>query len=330
MKKSIFTIFAVVALFAIAITGCKKDDDDPKVEPYANLNDTKTTELQVTIPRIERSQTQNKGIIVYISVTDQDGEALENFNQANFKLSHLCEGADTIHVETLVITPTDEKRSDIASAVTMDYSGSMSWTDIQNMESAVKQFIRLKAPNDYAQIIKFASSVQVMNEDLTNDTTILIDAVNQSASIGFMTAYFDAVMIGLDNLDEFTKVNTSVLPAVLAFTDGYENASSASLTEIMDKALLNQIPIYTIGFGNVDESTMIHMAEETGGRYFYTPDSDEVEELYNTVSGQLRSIYSLSWQYVTITCDEVIIVVKVEYENSNGLLSATTSRSFTL
>jgi Ca-activated chloride channel homolog len=196
------------------------------------------------------------------------------------------------------------------------------------MESAVKQFIRLKEPADYMQIIKFASSVMTMNEDFSNDTTVLIEAVDQSAAIGYMTAYYDAVMTGLENADDFTQVNTSVLPAVLAFTDGYENSSSTSLHQLIEKSLLTQIPIYTIGFGNADVNTMNYIADTTGGRYFYTPTSDQVEELYNTISGQLRSIYSMSWEYVTIACDEVIIVVKVQYENANGLLTATVSRRF--
>jgi hypothetical protein len=126
MKKSLGILLTFAAIIAFALTACKKDDDDPKKNPFSNLNDTKTTEIKVTIPRIEKSQTQNKGIIVYISVTDQDGEVLSNFNQYNFLLSHLCEGADTIKVERLVITPVDQTRSDVATAITMDYSGSMS------------------------------------------------------------------------------------------------------------------------------------------------------------------------------------------------------------
>jgi Ca-activated chloride channel homolog len=327
MKKNLLTLFAIAAALAVTISSCKKDDEDP--EPYSNLLDTKTTELKVTIPRIEKSQTQDKGILVYVSVTDQDGEALAEFNQHNFKMSYLCEGADTVKIESITITPLDQKRGDIAAGITMDYSGSMSYSDIANMENAVKQFVRLKESNDYLQLIKFASSVRVMN-DFSNDTTVLIEAVDESASIGYMTAYFDAVYTGLENADTFTMQQTNMLPAVLAFTDGYENSSYTSLGELIDKSLSTQIPVYTVGFGNVDEATMITLADTTGGRYFYTPTSDEVEELYNTISGQLRNIYSLSWQYVTITCDEITITVRVSYENANGLLTAVSSRSFRL
>lgn len=335
-KETLFSGFGLLKLFALTITfalcfgSCSKNNVGISTanQPFANLDDTTTQEIIVTIPRIELSAKKNGGIIVYVSVTDQDGNVLGEFNEHNFNLAYFCKGdPDTLSVEDIASTPIDEKRSYIAAGVTMDYSGSMSGSDIINMENAVKQFIRLKEPNEYMQIIKFASYVETMNA-FTNDTSILIEAVVNQINIGNSTAYYDAIYTGLTETDAFIKTNAELLPAIIALTDGRENNSSSSLSDIIQKAEETQIPIYTLGFGNVDEPVMQQIAETTGGRYMYTPTADQVESLYRSISEQLQNIYSLSWQMITMACDELIIVVHVEYENANGLIEATATRSF--
>lgn len=319
-----------LAFLVLCVPGCDLLDLLNPEEPYRDLDDDKTTSIVVTIPRIEASPSKSTNMTVYVSVTDQDDNALPNFNALNFKIYYLCVGSqDTTEVKKHSLAELGSTRSYAAAALTMDYSGSMSRSDIQNMEAAVKEFINLKHPSEYLQIIKFASSVAVMNEFSSNQT-VLNDAVDEGASIGWATAYFDAVDIGLDNTNDFVEQNASLLPIVVAFTDGYENNSRATLPEIINKALDYQIPVYTVGFGSVDESTMVYMANETGGRYFYTPDAEEIEDLYNMISGQLQNIYSLAWNLGSTGCNEILIVVKAEYETANGLLTATASRAFNL
>ncbi len=329
-------IFYTIAALCIVLLGCMKDEYIyiHNQRQFKNLSDSTTTSLHVTIPRIEWSRTKSSssGINIYVSVTDQDGKVIQEFNEHNFKLSYLCKGQpEIVDVKQHKSILTDNLKSHIAAALTMDYSGSMSSHDIVNMESAVKQFIELKDPNDYLQIIKFASTVKVMNE-FSAENDILIKAVEEHAAIGGMTAYYDAIYYGLENANDFILQHNDFIPSILAFTDGWENNSVIIKTvdELIETANQKQIPLYTIGFGSVDSDGMTRMSEETGGRYFYTPDSDGIDVLYDLISGQFDNIYGLTFEYFHIECDELTIQVEVTYENKNGVLNASTSKDFIL
>ncbi len=334
--KNLLIIYAI-AIFSMAgiLWGCMKDENVyiQSQRSFKNLSDSTTTSLHVTIPRIEWSRTKSSsGINIYVSVTDQDGNVIQEFNEHNFKLAYLCKGEpDIVDVKQHKSIATDNLKSHVAAALTMDYSGSMSGLDITNMENAVKQFIQRKDPNDYLQIIKFASTVRIMNE-FSADNDVLVNAVEEWADVGGMTAYYDAIFYGLKNANEFMLDHNDLMPSVLAFTDGHENNSAIvkRVDDLIDDANQKQIPIYTIGFGNVDSGGMTRMAEETGGRYFYTPDSDGVDVIYDLISGQFDNIYGLTFEYFHIECDELTIKVEVTYENQNGVLNATASRDFLL
>ncbi len=291
------------------------------------MSDTTTTSIQVSIPRIDllSDKNFNQAFLVYVSVTDQDGNVLAEFNENNFDLAYICKGdVDTIDIQNHTFIPEFDKRDQIAVGNTMDYSGSMSSQDILDMEGSVKHFIRMKDEEDYMQIIKFHTEVFVMNE-FTNDTLELINAVNEGVGSGW-TAYYQAVIDGLDNAYEFTSIHTDLFPTIIAFTDGFNNVAPNDPETVINRAIALQIPVYTVGFGHVNEPDMLRIANETGGRYFYTPSSAEIAGLYTAISGQLSNIYGLTTQELTLSCDELFIIVHVVYENYHGIHHAAATR----
>lgn len=329
-----FTIkFFLISYVLSHLVACQKDE---KIMLHTNkyftdLDDKTTTSIDVTIPRIEfdNKKSSETTVTFYVSVTDQDGNVLSNFNANNFNLSFLCKGeVDTINIQNHSFTSDNDKRDRIAVGNTMDYSGSMSTQDILDMETAIKQFIRLKDDQDYMQIIKFHSDVFIMNE-FTNDTTVLINAVNEHVGTG-LTAYYRAVLEGLQEVHSFINDYPKLFPAIIAFTDGYNNLYPYDPDAFISNAKKNQIPIYTMGFGQVNTNVMIKIANETGGRYFYTPSSLEIENLYTTISMQLSNIYSLHTQTLTLECDDLIFIVDVVYESFHGIHKATASRGIVI
>lgn len=337
MKKinSLFFLIAIALSFSIMVTSCSKDDDDddssqptPSGQPYANMNDNTTTDVQVTIPRIEVNPARSTNVKLYLSVTDQDGNPLQDFNQFNFVIKQACAGsADSIVVASISFGTLNQQGGDIASGITMDYSGSMTSYDITNMENAVRFFVRNKQPMDQMEVIKFAADVEKM-ADFTSDTTALINAVNTSASLGVYTSFFDAVYMGLEDAHNFSMINSNYLPAVLGFTDGYDNDSYQSLSGVVSASNNWQIPVYTLGFGDADVTTLENLANQTGGRYFYSPDSGDLEEIYNLISGQLKNLYVASWVFALTNCTEGVISVSVTYTCSNGTFTSHAFKYF--
>ncbi len=330
MKKHSITKWIPVLIALIICWNCQKNEKImiSPVSYFRDMSDTTTTSIHVSIPRIDflNDKNFNQSFLVYVSVTDQDGNVLAEFNENNFDLAYICKGdLDTIDIQNHTFIPDFDKRNHIAMGNIMDYSGSMSSQDILDMEESVIDLIRLKDEEDYMQIIKFHSEVFVMNE-FTNDTLELINAVNEGVGSG-STAYYQAVMDGLDNAYDFTNIYTDLFPAIIAFAAGYNDIAPYDPETIIKRALKLQIPVYTVGYGHVNEPEMLHIADETGGRYFYTQSSAEISGLYTTISGQLSNIYGLTTQELTVCCDELFIILTVVYENYNGPHQATTTRS---
>jgi len=321
------------ALFLLScLVGCEDfiDFDDLgnfRHKPYSNLQDGTTTDIRLTIPRIEKSRMKSTEITVYLSVTDQDGNPLTAFNEYNFVIKQVCKGStDTTLIGSKSFSMMDKKGKNVAVAATMDYSGSMSDSDIRNMKIALSQFVNQKNPDDYFEIIKFSDDCDVIQE-FTPDVNLLQAAINGSYPDG-RTAFYDAVYTGLIDCQKFVGSNPGFLPAVIAFTDGKENNSWTSFNEILTLAQKSQIPIYTIGYGAVDQFKMEQMAAGTGGRYTYTPEAVELQDIYTTVSGQLKNIYQVTWPFNDPGCEEVEVVVETSYTCLNGTFKAWAVKSF--
>jgi VWFA-related protein len=326
--------FSMLIVFMLLFSMCKKDDDDdkksPSPQPYGNMSDDTTTDLQVTIPRIELSALKSTTITLYLSVTDQHGNPFTNFNQYNFNIRQVCDGrTDTAQIASITFTTINEEGDNISAGLTMDYSGSMSSSDIQLMEQAVTSFVTLKDPDDYMEIIKFSDGVDVV-QPYTSDLSVLTQAISDTyPGAGGMTAFCDAVYFGLIDANAFVAQQTGILPAVIGFTDGWENNSIyATYSTLVDTSLYYQIPVYTVGYGDADSLSLRYLAESTGGRYFYSPDASALTDLYSLISGQLKNLYKVSWVYNDPTCLKVWVIVKATYTCANGTFTAKVEKYF--
>ena len=70
------------------------------------------------------------------------------------------------------------------------------------------------------------------------------------------------------------------------------------MNTVNDVILLSQsleIPIYIIGLGNVQDTTLQRISEETHGLFYKTDDPSQLEEIYLNISRQLKSVYSLRY-----------------------------------
>jgi hypothetical protein len=86
-------------------------------------------------------------------------------------------------------------------------------------------------------------------------------------------------------------------PAVLALTDGQENASSNLKQDAIDVANQAGVPVYTIGLGSgVNTSDLQDVADQTGGRFFEAPSSSDLETVYEEISQQLSSRYAVTYE----------------------------------
>lgn len=330
MKVRISAIALFTALLLMVIAGCRKDDMEPK-EPFENLQDKVTTEVVSTLPRIEVA---NGNLTIFLSVTDQKGLPIIGLNKLNFEVQMINDAGVQV-IDGIVLNSTGGTGTphNIAAALTMDYSGSMFWDtlDVPNMKSAVHSFIDLKSTSDILEILKFDHNVHVM-QSFTSDTGLLHFAVNDDTSFQFMgsTAFYQACMDGLMDTHDTIIGLTGWFPAVIGFTDGKNNQAPLQPDTLVNLALQYQIPIYTVAYGsftgqnNPDTVALQFLADTTGGRYFFTPNSAGLQTLYQYINGQLTNAYVISFPFGSKA--NATIRVKTTYKCGNGTMTSSAEK----
>lgn len=275
-----------------------------------NTNDQTTSAIAASY-----SQVSSQGI--YLSVRDQDGQALTSnwFNSANFQISY---NQTMIASGSITVTTSSSQGSSIASALVLDYSGSMATTDVTAMETAATTFVNNMLTMDRGEIIKFATDVQVV-QTFTSDKQALRDAIAQSTTDRGSTSLYDAVETALNH-----TAAEAGQRAVIAFTDGDDNDSIATQSGVISQAQTAGIPIYAVGLGFADTTGLQTMSTQTNGQYYYAPDASQLTTIYEQIANIFTNTLIISWPSFTATSgDEVVIMIT--YKTAQGSYSTAVS-----
>ena len=303
----------------LLLLGCNEIDipDDiglagiPSEEPFINLADFATESISTNIPSLQVS-VNGSVITALISVTDQDGNPLEGFTIGNYVIQEVIE-EDTVQISAQLIENIQET-DPLAVSINMDYSGSMSFQDITQMENAIRSFIRLKETQDIFSIIKFASTVDLV-QTFTADTSQLINAVNAPENVSGGTSFYDACQQGLEDLN---GINGDFIRVVVGFTDGEDSGFGLTLDGLINNATSANIPIYTIGLGAANTAVLSRLSNNTGGRFSLATNNSDIQQLYDQLDNQLNSLYQVQWANSSSAGTVVTVVITVEYTSANG------------
>ena len=202
----------------------------------------------------------------------------------------------------------------ISYALTLDRSGSMSSSDISNMEQAALSFVRSTRTGDEGAVINFGSSV-VVDQGLTNDSGRLATAIQNPGSTGQATALFDSIGSAVTVLDR--AVNP--IRAVICMTDGGENSSSYFRTEesVISHANAKRIPVHCIGIGGANERVLRSITGQTNGLYSSSSSTADLADLYQKISKTLSSSFGIAFTspVAFVRGDTYEVKVTVTYEN---------------
>lgn len=167
-----------------------------------------------------------------------------------------------------------ELRKPVHVAFCLDYSGSMSGNGYSQLKSAMDYILTEKAANDFIQfsekdkidVIPFASEV-IDKWSCTNGTQTgeILNKIQELKPSGTTALYPSAIeaLKTLENEDKNTY-NTSII----LMTDGKANVGTYEELENQYKEINKEIPIYSIMFGNADESELEVIAKLTNGKVF--------------------------------------------------------------
>ncbi len=326
MRRQTIVLTCVLGLF-LALSGCREPSEPEITEPFSDLNDLNTTAVVTNLVQIETGGTKQAAggwAKAYLSVTDQEGLPLQNFNHFNFSV---VESTATtrleISSEELTVKTAEEIGAATASAMVMDYSIHMPDSLKGDVENAVKLFILLMRSSDVAEIIKY-SDYPYVAQVFTSDKDLLTAAVEAPwGGAGGRAALIDAVYQAI--LDASVR---DELKAVYAMGLGWEEASLHTLTELFQLADVACVPCYAFVFGEGDTLTLKEIADYTGGRLFYIPSLDEPEKIYELLSGMLKKSYVIEWDVKSSSGSEVALSIKTDYTCGNGALTSTATGLF--
>ena len=191
----------------------------------------------------------------------------------------------------------------IALAVLLDTSASMDDRLATAQEAAVGFAKRLK-PEDAMEVIDFDSQVHIL-QTFTSDTAALEKAIRQTTANG-STALYNAVYISLKELKKVRAASADEIrrQAIVVLSDGDDTSSLVAYDEVLDLAKRSETAIYAIGLrpqsiGRRDfkeaEFVLRQLSQETGGRVFFPTSVNELPKIYEQISEELASQYTLAY-----------------------------------
>ncbi len=228
----------------------------------------------------------------YFRVTNQwTGENVENLDRNSFTILEQVEGGEYLSREVKSAMPLKDNAG-LNIGLVADKSDSISSSDMSKIKSVMIEFVNSLnySSGDRAELLAFDSIVQQMCY-YTGDATLLTNGINNMSTDG-LTAFYDAVYDGVTH-----AALQGGARCVIAFTDGQDNRSRYSDSEVIRYANQKQVPVYIIGVGrSLDTYTLRSMAEQTGGRYWHINDLYDLQEIFNQIYSEQKQLYVVEYE----------------------------------
>lgn len=242
--------------------------------------------VRINIDHIENGQFPL--LEIYTSVTNVQGFPLKNLGKTDFSISE-----DNKPVTDFEITPIQNVQQSLAIVLAIDTSGSMgntpSPTPLQNSIEAAKVFIDSLSPQDQIAVIGFADT-PYLAQDFTQDKERVKTNLDTLAANGNTTLY-DGIVEAVGLLKSRSERRILVV-----ITDGFDSSIGNFVFDTtIDEATRWSIPVYPIGFGNVNRNELEQMAILTGGMAQIQPNSTDIQSAFSTILQVLREQYLIRY-----------------------------------
>ena len=251
-------------------------------------------------------------IQVIVSVRDRFDNPVTTLVASNFSLAENGSQKNILSVSNTMRPP-------VSVGMVLDYSGTMI-PFTPDVETAAKSFVDLLDPvNDEAEIIKFATDIEVM-QPFTQDHAALIAAIDTLPVFTRLgTLLYDAIWNSMNS----TSLRSNPRLAIIAVSDGKDRASARSISEVITGSVNNDLQLFTIGIGAADNVTLGQLATETGGQYFYTPNSSDLTTVYSAISEILSNEYTIEYTTSSAAGSTISLDVVVDDNGQMGENSKT-------
>jgi len=269
---------------------------------------------QVRVTQVDNSKYPN--VTVYVSVKDAVGQAITGLKQNEFSLTE-----DGTPVQ--IVDFRGGELVAISTVLVIDCSNSMNMDGkLDGAKQAALTFVDLLRSQDQAAVVMFRDTVSVA-QPFTADPTTLKRAIENLGADG-NTAWRDGLYMAVEML-QTAKGRRSII----LLTDGMDNRSGNSQEQVIAFARRASVPAYAIGLGSrsswlqvvgggIDEDSLKQVAQQTEGKYYYTPSADELRALYASLAKGMQQEYALTYYSPRPTFDGTRRNIIVQVGGTSG------------
>jgi len=255
-------------------------------------------------------------VVVNVTVTDPFDRIVTGLDQSNFQVF------DEKVEQKIEAFSTED--APISVGLIFDSSGSMS-DKIQKSKEAALQFFRTSNPQDEFMLVSFSDRPNLIT-GFTSKFENLQDRLLFVKS-GGRTALLDAIYLGLSEM----KKATTNRRALLVISDGGDNHSRYTENDIKRAVKESDVQIYSVGIfeplssrSRTPEeaggpSLLADLAEVSGGRMFSVEDTNELPDIAEKISIELRNQYVIGYRPSNLVRDGRWRRVRVKLNPPRGL-----------
>jgi Ca-activated chloride channel homolog len=228
-------------------------------------------------------------VVLHATVTDRLGNLVTNLGEKDFEIS---ENGVSQQIKLF-------KNEDIPVAVglVIDHSTSMG-PKLAEVVTAARGFVRSSNRQDEMFVVNFNEKASLglpPTVPFTDDTVELERAIMIEVARG-QTALYDAIAMGLERLRTASRDKK----ALIAISDGGDNASRLKLDHVMNLAERSSAVIYTVGVFDEDDpdqnpGVLKRLAQATGGEAFLPHKLGEVTAICERIAHDIRHQYTIGY-----------------------------------
>ena len=224
-------------------------------------------------------------VFVKVAITDPLNRFVTGLEKEHFKVYE-----DKVEQQVVHFT---QESAPISVGIIFDVSGSMKDNNnIGSAKNAIMRFLQSGNPEDEYFLVTFNQKTTLVQSFTRESTTIQNEIAFKTP--GGRTALYDAVYMGLDQI----KAAKNEKKALILITDGEDNSSRYSATEVREFAKESDVQIYGIGeegklgYGRSEIQNIVGI---TGGRAYFPNNFNELDYYIDLVHAELRNQYILGY-----------------------------------
>jgi VWFA-related protein len=229
-------------------------------------------------------------VVLPVTVTDKSGRLVTDLPRDHFTVY------DEGRPQNIAAFSSED--IPVSIALVIDDSGSMG-RKLGQVIAASLSFARWSHPEDELLVVEFNDEVRdaVGGRSIAAaDIPELAQALRTLRPDG-QTALYDALMDGLSHLDKAVHSRR----VLVLISDGGDNASHATLADVLGRAQRSNVTMYTIGLFDDDArdsnpGVLKRLAEATGGERFLPKSPGPLLAACEQIAREIRNSYTVGYE----------------------------------